>query len=112
LSFALGVNLSVSRLGSVLNGYTIPPLYNSAPDDNKFSLPFLVGFLICVFSLINAIGLILLDSKAEQIKPLKGNKVLGEDEKFKFSDLKKFGMPFWLLTGSCLTTYMCVFPYI
>ena len=36
-----------------------------------------------------------------------------EDEKFKFSDLKQFnGLPFWLVTMSCVIIYMVIFPYV
>uniref|UniRef100_A0A7S3CLB5 Lysosomal dipeptide transporter MFSD1 n=1 Tax=Strombidium rassoulzadegani TaxID=1082188 RepID=A0A7S3CLB5_9SPIT len=112
LAFALGFNLSVSRLGSVINSNTIPQLYDAAPEDNKFGLPFFVGFLICVFSLVNAVGIVLLDLKAEKLNPRSEKLTLGDDDKFKFSDLMKFKLPFWLLTGSCVVTYMSVFPYI
>lgn len=39
--------------------------------------------------------------------------VLSEDDKFRFSDLKKFNtLPFWLVTASCVIIYMAIFPYI
>jgi len=37
---------------------------------------------------------------------------ISEDEKFKISDIKKLRLPFWLVTGSCILTYMSILPYI
>lgn len=61
LSFALGLNMSVSKLGSVINAAVLPGVYESS----GLGYALLVGFLICVFSLANAFGLVFLDRKAE-----------------------------------------------
>ena len=57
-----------------------------------------------------------LDRKAEEHDKQKLGNVevaaVDEDDKFKWSDLGEFGIQFWLLTGSCVLTYMSVFPYI
>lgn len=61
----------------------------------------------------------LLDRRAEQ-KNKEDNKraggeeaqAAGEDEGFKLEYLYTFSTSFWLLTGSCVLTYMSVFPYI
>lgn len=108
LAFALGVNLSISRLGSVVNGDTVPVL--TANEGMTFA--YLVGGFICLFSLGNAIGLITLDKWAEKKNPNAEKATLSDEEKFKFSDLKRFRLAFWLLVGSCVVTYMSVFPYI
>jgi len=62
LAFALGVNMSISRLGSVANAAIVPAVY----DQSGLGVALLVGFGICIFSLFNAIGLIYLDKKAEE----------------------------------------------
>jgi MFS family permease len=72
----------------------------------------LVGFLICLFSLINAFGLVYLDRKAEKENPNTEQVRISEDEQFKWSDIYGFQTSFWILTGSCVLTYMSVFPYI
>jgi len=56
LSMALGLNISVSRLGSVINGIVIPQIYNNDNMD-KLGLALLVGFFVCIFSLICALWL-------------------------------------------------------
>ena len=53
--------MSVARLGSVVNAAVVPAVY----DSSGLGYALLVGFLICVFSLANAFGLVLLDRKAE-----------------------------------------------
>lgn len=108
LAFALGVNLSISRLGSVVNGATVPAMTN----DESMTFAYLVGGMICVFSLGNAVGLVSLDKWAEKKNPNAEKAALTDEDKFKFSDLKKFRLAFWLLTGSCVVTYMSVFPYL
>lgn len=72
----------------------------------------MIGFLICIFSLINAVGLVWLDKKAEKQNPNSEAAVVSDDDKFKMSDLYDFPLSFWLLTGSCVLTYMSVFAYI
>ena len=108
LNFALGANVSISRLGSVLNSNLLPSLYQ----DHGLGTALLVGFMVCCFSLICAFVLVALDRFAEKKNPDAEKAVLAEDEKFKFSDIYQFKTPFWLLTGSCCATYMSVFPYI
>jgi MFS family permease len=64
LAMALGLNLSISRLGSVINGIVVPQIYNS-DHLNRLGIALLVGFFVCVFSLVCAIFLVLLDKKAD-----------------------------------------------
>jgi len=51
---AMGFNLSISRLGSVINGFVVPQIYN---DDNhdKLGTALFVGLGVCIFSLVCAI---------------------------------------------------------
>jgi len=64
LAMALGLNLSISRLGSVINGIVVPQIYNEH-HLNQLGIALLVGFFVCVFSLVCAIFLVLLDKKAD-----------------------------------------------
>ena len=101
----MGLTLTISRAGSVLNANIVPSLaqYN-------LTIALFTGFFICVFSWLNGMGMVILNRKAERQDPSAKVK-LSEDEKFKFSDITKFKLPFWFLTGSCIFTYMSVFPY-
>lgn len=108
LAFALGVNMSISRLGSVLNAAVVPSVY----DSQGLGAALMVGFVVCLFSLANAFGLVYLDRKAEKEDPENEAAVVAEEDKFTWADLYQFDLSFWLLTGSCALTYMSIFPYI
>ena len=73
LAFAFGITTSSGRLGSTLNSYIIPWLYDN------YGLTFIcfVGSIACFFSLINAIILVLVDRKVDKISPI----VLTEEQK-------------------------------
>ena len=106
LAMALGLNISIARLGSVWNANTVPGYY----DKNGAGFAFMIGFIICIFSLFNGFGIAVLDKIAERSSGDKAT--LGDDEKFQWKDLKAFKAPFWLLTISCVATYMSIFPYL
>jgi MFS family permease len=116
MAFALGLNLSIARLGSVINGIIVPQIY----DQSGLGMALGVGFIICIFSLACAFGMAILDRRAES-KNKEDNRREGqverqsqseEEEGFKIEYLYTFSTSFWLLTGSCVLTYMSVFPYI
>lgn len=54
--------MSISRLGSVANAAIVPTIYDQSGLGNAL----MVGFLICIFSLINALGLVYMDKQAEK----------------------------------------------
>ena len=71
----------------------------------------LIGFFVCLFSLVMALFMARLDSWAEKKDGVSAS--LGEDQKIKLSDLKEFkSLPFWLLTSSCFFTYMVIFAFV
>lgn len=106
LAFAFGLNLSVSRLGSTFNGLIEPPL----AQNSGLGAAVFVGFGVCCFSLLAAIGLVTMDTIADKKDGTSAQ--LSEDDKFKWSDIKSFKLPFWLITASCVFVYMSIFPYI
>jgi len=89
-------------------GATVPGLYN----DYSLGAALLAGSAICVFSLLNAFGLVSIDAWAEKQNPDGQKATVGDDEKFKWSDVWSFKISFWLLTVSCVVTYASVFPFI
>ena len=108
LSFAFGINLSVARIGSSING----PVETYYADNVSVGFALLVGFFICCFSLLMAFLLVGIDMWAAKKDGLE-KMTISEDEKFKFSDLKQFNrLPFWLVTMSCVIIYMVIFPYV
>jgi len=57
LAFALALNISISRLGSVIAGWVTPPI----EENHGLGAAFLVGVFVCIFSMICAILLVLID---------------------------------------------------
>lgn len=109
LSFAFGLNLSVSRLGSVLNGIVLPRVVEA--NDGLIGKALFIGFGICVFSWVMGLLLCIVDYWADK-KDGAGAVVLGDDDKFRWGDILKFRLPYWLITLSCMFVYMSIFPYI
>ena len=89
-------------------GATVPPLYIN----HGLGAALMCGSAICIFSLLNALGLIGLDAWAEKQNPEGQKAKIGDDEKFKWSDIWSFGLSYWLLTVSCVVTYASVFPFV
>ena len=101
------MNLSFGRLSASLNG----PIETAANDHGGVGFALLVGFITCIFSLCMAIFLVWIDRWAAKRDNVQV--VISEDEKFRIKDLRHFnGLPFWLVTSSCLVVYMVIFPYV
>lgn len=69
----------------------------------------LVGFIVCIVSLLASLGLALMDKHADKVDGTSGT-LITEEDKFKYSDLKKFTKEFWLVAGSCVLTYVAILP--
>lgn len=107
LSFAFGINLSVGRIGSSING----PMTLSIASSSSVGTALLAGFYICCFSLVMALMMAWMDRWAEKKDGVSA--AVAEEDKFKLSDLREFnGRPFWLVTASCVIVYMVIFPFI
>lgn len=107
LAFALGLNLSIARLGGVINNILSPMFWSS----NHMSL--WVGVMICGASLGCCILLVPIDKLAER-RILKSNPdaaFIKIDEKISLKDARHFNAGFWLLTASCVIVYGCVLPF-
>ena len=122
LSLALGIDLCVSRLFAAINDASQPAFYKAS--GNRLSLGFWFGFILCLISLGCALMLVMVDIKADQSCIQKEVPVVQntepeekeDDEEVedlvKFSDLKKLPKQFWLLTGSCVLTYMSFMSFM
>jgi MFS family permease len=105
LSFAMAMNLTIARLGSVgadnsrswasgLFGSWQPPLLLAAG----------VGGL-CI---VSAVGYALLERSAERRFSLGAG---GSTDKLVLSDLLRFGRSYWWIVGLCVTFYSAIFPF-
>jgi hypothetical protein len=62
---------------------------------------------------LNGFGIVILDKiNDKKINKQNVKKEQNPEEDFKFSDVFRFKLPFWLLTISCVVTYMSIFVYI
>ncbi|GMH95609.1 hypothetical protein TrST_g6790 [Triparma strigata] len=158
LALAFGINLSISRLGSVINNYVSPAVADDLAfsDFNGVSMALWVGALICGGSLFTAFMIVPIDKAATKrlkdatkfnddltsslledgedgggnnrskassfdgIRAVSAERMstsamlLHEDideEEIRLTDVKNFGVIFWLLSLSCLVVYGCVLPF-
>ncbi len=104
LSFAFGLNLTASRLGTfaALNS----PTWARAAYAN-WRAPFLIALGFAALSLVGAIVYWFMEAWAEK------NYRLGEvsTDKVVFTDLWKFGVSYWLIVALCIVFYSAIFPF-
>eukprot|EP01095_Lingulamoeba_sp_RSL-Kostka_P009626 TRINITY_DN3341_c0_g1_i1.p1 TRINITY_DN3341_c0_g1~~TRINITY_DN3341_c0_g1_i1.p1 ORF type:complete len:442 (-),score=89.99 TRINITY_DN3341_c0_g1_i1:66-1391(-) len=104
LALAFGVTLTASRLGSVLN-FIITP-YIAEWTSDSFALWW--GLILCVISLIAALGFSLLDKSAEVIT----QRDFQSNKKPQLKYIKQFPITFWLLSLECALFYSVIFPFM
>jgi MFS family permease len=104
LSFAFGLNLTASRLGTfaALNS----PTWARSAYAN-WRTPFLIAVAFSALCLVGAAIYWLMEQWAEK------NYHLGEvsTDKVVFSDLWKFGVSYWLIVSLCIVFYSAIFPF-
>ncbi|MGA9392020.1 MAG: MFS transporter [Candidatus Sulfotelmatobacter sp.] len=104
LSFAFGLNLTASRLGTfaALNS----PTWARAAYA-QWRTPFLIALAFSALSLVGVIIYWFMEEWAEK------NYSLGRvsTDKVVFSDLWKFGVSYWLIVALCIVFYSAIFPF-
>lgn len=105
LAMAFGVQLTVSRLGSLF-AFNTGELFSSYFGSFRYAL--LAAVLACGLSLIGNLCYIVMDRRGEKVLNLRDESV---GEKIVFRDIKEFRPTFWYVTGLCFTFYAAVFPF-
>jgi MFS family permease len=104
LSFAFGLNLTASRLGTfaALNA----PTWARAAYAS-WRTPFLIAVAFAALCVVGAVVYWFMESWAEK------NYSLGavSTDKVVFSDLWKFGVSYWLIVALCIVFYSAIFPF-
>lgn len=110
LSMAFGLNSTISMLGEVANDILEPVIIREA----NMNTALWVGFLVCVGSLLSAIIVNTMDSRRDKLIGKLKFSERPESEKFKFKDIKKLNLMFWILLLNCLSvdTSVYCFEYI
>jgi len=104
LSFAFGLNLTASRLGTfaALNSPTWARWAYANWRD-----PFLIALAFSALCVVGAITYWMMEAWAEK------NYDLGKvsTDKVVFADLFKFGLSYWLIVALCVVFYSAIFPF-
>ena len=105
LSFAFGINLMISRAGSLLAQQS-PSWAGFAYSYWRNPLLISVGFAsLCVVGAIVYWALEVYAEKRYQVGPA------GATDKVVFSDIKAFGLSYWYIVALCITFYSAIFPF-
>jgi MFS family permease len=105
LSFAFGINLMISRAGSLLAQQS-PSWAGFAYNYWRNPLLISVGFgSLCVAGAILYWVLEVYAEKRYQVGPA------GATDKVVFRDIKAFGLSYWYIVALCITFYSAIFPF-
>ena len=105
LSFAFGINLMISRAGSLLAQQS-PSWAGFAYNYWRNPLLISVGFgALCIVGAIIYWALEVYAEKKYQVGPA------GATDKVVFSDIKDFGLSYWYIVALCITFYSAIFPF-
>jgi MFS family permease len=104
LSFAFGINLTISRLGTfaALNS---PTWARSAYANWRW--PFLIAVAFSSLCVVGAVIYWILEVRAEKTYALG----TASTDKIDFADLVKFGRSYWYVVALCITFYSAIFPF-
>ena len=105
LSFAFGINLMISRAGSLLAQQS-PSWAGFAYNYWRNPLLISVGFgALCVVGAAIYWVLEVYAEKKYQVGPA------GATDKVVFKDIKAFGLSYWYIVALCITFYSAIFPF-
>jgi len=104
LSFAMGINLTIARLGSflALNSPTW-----AKPAYENWQTPLLITVAFGIFCVIGPIVYWLLEIRAKNRYDLG----LAETDSFKLKHIFSFSKSYWFIVGLCATFYGAIFPF-
>lgn len=114
LNLVFGLQLSLARVGSTVGINVMAPLYNSLATSGLtghtlLGLIMFVAASTCLFSLLTAMILAVLDKRAEKIL---NRTATQSTEVIRFSDIRDFNLSFWYLSFICVSYYICIFPFV
>jgi MFS family permease len=105
LSFAFGINLMISRAGTLLAQQS-PSWAGFAYSYWRNPLLISVGFaVLCVIGALVYWALEVYAEKRYQVGPA------GATDKVVFRDIKDFGLSYWYIVALCVTFYSAIFPF-
>ncbi len=105
LAMAFGIQLTVSRLGSLF-AFNTGELFTSYFGSFRYALLAAAG--ACALSLLGNVFYVIMDRRGEKALNLRDESA---GEKIVFSDIKEFKATFWYVTFLCFTFYAAIFPF-
>ncbi len=105
LSFAFGINLMISRAGSLLA--QLSPSWAGFAY-NYWRNPLLISVGFASFCIIGALIYWALEVYAEKRYQVGS---AGATDKVVFGDIKTFGLSYWYIVALCVTFYSAIFPF-
>jgi MFS family permease len=105
LAMAFGIQLTVSRLGSLF-AFNTGELFSSYFGSYRFALLAAAG--ACALSFVGNIFYVFMDRRGEKALNLRDESA---SEKIVFRDIKEFKATFWYVTFLCFTFYAAIFPF-
>ncbi|KAI2656612.1 Major facilitator superfamily domain-containing protein 1 [Labeo rohita] len=115
LNLVFGLQLSMARLGSTVNMNVIGWVYGrieamlGSTGHTTLGITLMIAASTCLFSLICALILGLLDRRAEKILHKEQGKT---GEVIKLTDVKDFPFSLWMIFIICVAYYVAIFPFI
>ena len=117
ISFPLGISLTVSRLGSVLNDVLSPRIANDDDATNAYWF----GLMLCILSFVAIIILCMIDYAKDQtmkerdeaestMRRNDGEALVNSNESW-IDTLLHFNSLFWVISIICLVLYGTVLPF-
>ncbi len=105
LAMAFGIQLTVSRIGSLF-AFNTGELFSSYFGSYRYALMAAAG--ACALSLIGNLFYVVMDRRGEKALNLRDESVA---EKIVFRDIREFKPTFWYVTFLCFTFYAAIFPF-
>ncbi len=105
LSFAMAINLSIARLGSVAADNSrniVGELFTS------WQPPLLLAASVGILCILGGLIYAILEHKAENKYSLG---LAAQTDKLVWKDMFKFDKQYWLIVGLCVTFYSAIFPF-
>jgi nitrate/nitrite transporter NarK len=105
MAMAMGLNLSVARLGSVINDWLSPRFY----EKGGLALALWAGTFLTVIGFCCIIAVVYLDRKSNQSHD--AAPAHEDADAVSLKDIVHFPLSYWLLTISCVVVYATVLPF-
>ncbi len=105
LAFAMGINLTVARLGQIAADWS--PTWMRGAYGN-WREPLIIGGFLGLTCVVGAVAYWILEVRAEQRYSLAQ---AGGTDKLVLADIFRFSRSFWIITALCVTFYSIIFPF-